>query len=218
MEVFCDTWAAHINDLSRLAKELDATASGKIAAEKQAYMSLPRPGVSSSSDTSSLSDRVQMLSVVDVSAGVNDSRPSKSASNSPMNPEDTSSSSSCNNTSPESSKAHQTASSSGYVSAEPGPSYATPNVSAFVPYRRQPNEATILLNREQPNAPVIMRQAEAPLAKFDDDLLVEKKTSQFENRISLILDDLNVEAQSLSQLQNAHRSQLPQFSRNGANS
>uniref|UniRef100_A0AC34QMN7 Alpha-catulin n=2 Tax=Panagrolaimus sp. JU765 TaxID=591449 RepID=A0AC34QMN7_9BILA len=44
LEVFCDTWAQNINDLSKLAKELDAAASGRVAAEKQAYMSLPRPG------------------------------------------------------------------------------------------------------------------------------------------------------------------------------
>uniref|UniRef100_A0A914BVJ3 Alpha-catenin n=1 Tax=Acrobeloides nanus TaxID=290746 RepID=A0A914BVJ3_9BILA len=44
LDVFCDTWAQNINDLSRLAKELDAAVSGRIAAEKQAYMSLPRPG------------------------------------------------------------------------------------------------------------------------------------------------------------------------------
>ncbi|VDP21687.1 unnamed protein product [Onchocerca flexuosa] len=48
VEVFCDTWAQCINDLSRLAKETDAAASGRLAAEKQAYMSLPRPGVSHS--------------------------------------------------------------------------------------------------------------------------------------------------------------------------
>ncbi|TKR96652.1 hypothetical protein L596_010643 [Steinernema carpocapsae] len=47
LEVFCDTWAHNVNELSRLAKESDAAASGRIAAEKQAYMSLPRPGVSS---------------------------------------------------------------------------------------------------------------------------------------------------------------------------
>ncbi|CAD5206296.1 unnamed protein product [Bursaphelenchus okinawaensis] len=44
LEVFCDTWASHINDLSRLSKDLDAAASGRVAAERQAYMSLPRPG------------------------------------------------------------------------------------------------------------------------------------------------------------------------------
>ncbi|KAK6106163.1 Vinculin family protein [Brugia pahangi] len=44
VEVFCDTWAQCVNDLSRLAKETDAAASGRLAAEKQAYMSLPRPG------------------------------------------------------------------------------------------------------------------------------------------------------------------------------
>lgn len=45
--MFCDTWAQCINDVSRFAKECDAAASGRLAAEKQAYMSLPRPGVSS---------------------------------------------------------------------------------------------------------------------------------------------------------------------------
>ncbi|EJD75283.1 CBR-CTN-1 protein [Loa loa] len=44
VEVFCDTWAQCVNDLSRLARETDAAASGRLAAEKQAYMSLPRPG------------------------------------------------------------------------------------------------------------------------------------------------------------------------------
>ncbi|PIO63392.1 hypothetical protein TELCIR_15010 [Teladorsagia circumcincta] len=33
-----------VNDLSRLAKESDSAACGRVAAEKQAYMSLPRPG------------------------------------------------------------------------------------------------------------------------------------------------------------------------------
>lgn len=46
LEVFCDTWAQCINDVSRFAKDCDAAASGRLAAEKQAYMSLPRPGVS----------------------------------------------------------------------------------------------------------------------------------------------------------------------------
>ncbi|MFH4975816.1 hypothetical protein AB6A40_002525 [Gnathostoma spinigerum] len=44
VEVFCDTWSQCINDISRLAKEIDAAASGRLVAEKQAYMSLPRPG------------------------------------------------------------------------------------------------------------------------------------------------------------------------------
>ena len=45
-QVFCDTWGQTVNDLSRLAKQADAAANGRVAAEKQAYMSLPRPGVS----------------------------------------------------------------------------------------------------------------------------------------------------------------------------
>uniref|UniRef100_A0AAF5D5W6 N-acyl-aliphatic-L-amino acid amidohydrolase n=1 Tax=Strongyloides stercoralis TaxID=6248 RepID=A0AAF5D5W6_STRER len=45
LEVFCDTWAQNISDLSRLAREFDTVVSGRVAAEKQAYMSLPRPGV-----------------------------------------------------------------------------------------------------------------------------------------------------------------------------
>ncbi|CAJ0592643.1 unnamed protein product [Cylicocyclus nassatus] len=44
LEVFCDTWSQTVNDLSRLAKESDSAACGRVAAEKQAYMSLPRPG------------------------------------------------------------------------------------------------------------------------------------------------------------------------------
>ncbi|CAI4230958.1 unnamed protein product [Auanema sp. JU1783] len=44
LEVFCDTWGQCINDLSRLSKEADAALNGRLAAEKQAYMSLPRPG------------------------------------------------------------------------------------------------------------------------------------------------------------------------------
>jgi hypothetical protein len=44
LEVFCDTWAQNINDLSKLAKELDATSSGRVAASAAAYMSLPRMG------------------------------------------------------------------------------------------------------------------------------------------------------------------------------
>lgn len=185
MEVFCDTWAAYINDLSRLAKELDAAASGRIAAEKQAYQSLPRPGVSSSSDTSSLCDRVHLLNVVDVS-GVCES---KQSTNSLL--DDSSSSSYNASTSPESAKAHI---SSGYVSADLGSSYTVSAKSAFVPYNRE--SSSIHLNREQPNAPIIMRQKtdEAPLAKFDDDLLADK--SQFETRMSLILDNLNTEVKN----------------------
>lgn len=45
LEVFCDTWANAVNDLSKLAKESDAICHGRVAAEKQAYMSLPKPGV-----------------------------------------------------------------------------------------------------------------------------------------------------------------------------
>lgn len=45
-QVFCDTWAQSVNDLSKLAKDSDAAVHGRVAAEKQAYMSLPRPGVS----------------------------------------------------------------------------------------------------------------------------------------------------------------------------
>ncbi|KAK6025036.1 hypothetical protein OSTOST_09074 [Ostertagia ostertagi] len=54
LEVFCDTWCQSVNDLSRLAKESDSAACGRVAAEKQAYMSLPRPGVSSTDSSSSL--------------------------------------------------------------------------------------------------------------------------------------------------------------------
>ncbi|RCN50540.1 hypothetical protein ANCCAN_03394 [Ancylostoma caninum] len=54
LEVFCDTWSQSVNDLSRLAKESDSAACGRVAAEKQAYMSLPRPGVSSTDSSSSL--------------------------------------------------------------------------------------------------------------------------------------------------------------------
>jgi hypothetical protein len=165
LEVFCDTWAAHINDLSRLSKEIDAAASGRVAAEKQAYMSLPRPGVgSSSSDTSSLSERVQMLSVGDFVSSVNVCDFNNIA------------------------KQHTTSDSC--------------TSSAFVPYKRQnySDTSTVYFNREQPNDPVILRQStkEAPLAKFDDDLLVEKKANQFENRMSLILDSLNKESKDLN--------------------
>ncbi|VDP01351.1 unnamed protein product [Soboliphyme baturini] len=45
LEVFCDTWAHAVNELSRVAKETDSVCHGQIAAEKQAYMSLPKPGV-----------------------------------------------------------------------------------------------------------------------------------------------------------------------------
>uniref|UniRef100_A0A915PY69 Alpha-catenin n=1 Tax=Setaria digitata TaxID=48799 RepID=A0A915PY69_9BILA len=61
VEVFCDTWAQCVNDLSRLAKETDTAASGRLAAEKQAYMSLPRPGVSQSIMDSHRSDCLSSL-------------------------------------------------------------------------------------------------------------------------------------------------------------
>ena len=44
MEVFCDTWGQVVNELSTLAKDSDAACHGRVAAEKQAYMSLPKPG------------------------------------------------------------------------------------------------------------------------------------------------------------------------------
>ncbi|KAL3998561.1 Vinculin family protein [Acanthocheilonema viteae] len=62
VEVFCDTWAQCVNDLSRLAKETDAAASGRLVAEKQAYMSLPRPGVSQSIIGSRQTDYIPSLS------------------------------------------------------------------------------------------------------------------------------------------------------------
>ncbi|CAD6184915.1 unnamed protein product [Caenorhabditis auriculariae] len=55
LEVFCDTWGQAVNDLSRVAKESDVAANGRVAAEKQAYMSLPRPGVSFLSQSSPVS-------------------------------------------------------------------------------------------------------------------------------------------------------------------
>jgi hypothetical protein len=138
-----------------LAKDLDAAASGRIAAEKQAYMSLPRPGVNS---VDSLSDSVQVLSV----SGVSCDSPCSSTSNS--------------------------------------------STSAFAPYKKQ----EIFLNKAKPDAPVILRQKSAPLAKFDEDdpAAVEKMTNKFENRMSLILDSLKSEANSLSELHNAPRSKL----------
>jgi hypothetical protein len=58
LDVFCGAWSSNVNEVSRIAKELDIACSGRLAAEKQAYMSLPKPGVSSSSlhahDNSSL--------------------------------------------------------------------------------------------------------------------------------------------------------------------
>lgn len=47
--MFCDTWAQSVNDVSRLAKDTDAACHGRVAAEKQAYMSLPKPGVTADS-------------------------------------------------------------------------------------------------------------------------------------------------------------------------
>ena len=43
-EVFADAWAAQINDLSVLVKDINEICQGK--SERQVYMSLPRPGVS----------------------------------------------------------------------------------------------------------------------------------------------------------------------------
>ena len=45
VDVFCDSWAHAVNDVSRLARESDAAVHGRMAAEKHAYMSLPKPGV-----------------------------------------------------------------------------------------------------------------------------------------------------------------------------
>ena len=44
-EVFTETWASQINDLSVLVKDVNDVCQGK-STEKQVYLSLPRPGVS----------------------------------------------------------------------------------------------------------------------------------------------------------------------------
>lgn len=43
--MFCDTWAQAVNELSVLAKDSDAACHGRVLADKAAYMSLPKPGV-----------------------------------------------------------------------------------------------------------------------------------------------------------------------------
>lgn len=43
-EVFADAWAAHINDLSVLVKDVNDVCQGK--PDRTVYLSLPRPGVS----------------------------------------------------------------------------------------------------------------------------------------------------------------------------
>jgi hypothetical protein len=45
--VFSDCWQALLNDVTNLAKEVSELLQGR-ATEKHVYMSLPRPGVSSS--------------------------------------------------------------------------------------------------------------------------------------------------------------------------
>ncbi|KRZ18247.1 Alpha-catulin [Trichinella pseudospiralis] len=44
LQVFCETWSLAINELARLAKEVDVACHGRQVAEKQSYMSLPKPG------------------------------------------------------------------------------------------------------------------------------------------------------------------------------
>ncbi|KAI6221308.1 hypothetical protein M3Y99_01559500 [Aphelenchoides fujianensis] len=132
LEVFCDTWAAHINDLSRLSRDCDAAAAGRVAAERQAYMSLPRPGVSGSSSLDSscvLLDRdkrrekrAHRFSADRLRLHL---RPSK----------------------------RESSATSGYESAEMLTSASSS--SAFTPYRRP---SSVHFNREQPNGPVILRQ------------------------------------------------------------
>ncbi|KRX85381.1 Alpha-catulin [Trichinella sp. T6] len=45
LQVFCETWSLAINELARLAKEVDVACHGRQVAEKQSYMSLPKPGL-----------------------------------------------------------------------------------------------------------------------------------------------------------------------------
>lgn len=44
LDVFADAWESQINDLSILVKDVNDVVQGKM--EKQVYLSLPRPGVS----------------------------------------------------------------------------------------------------------------------------------------------------------------------------
>lgn len=72
LEVFCDTWAQSVNELSRLAKESDAICYGRVAAEKQAYMSLPKPGVIRSSNYLAMSSsNLSLYTASGVSAASN---------------------------------------------------------------------------------------------------------------------------------------------------
>ena len=44
IDVFCEAWAAHINDLSILVKDVNDVCQGRV--DRTVYLSLPRPGVS----------------------------------------------------------------------------------------------------------------------------------------------------------------------------
>ncbi|XP_014669905.1 PREDICTED: alpha-catulin-like [Priapulus caudatus] len=44
LDIFCDAWEMQVSDTSVLVKEVTDACFGRIAAEKQTYMSLPRPG------------------------------------------------------------------------------------------------------------------------------------------------------------------------------
>ncbi|KAI6222192.1 hypothetical protein M3Y95_00958600 [Aphelenchoides besseyi] len=206
LEVFCDTWAAHINDLSRLSRDCDAAAAGRVAAERQAYMSLPRPGVRteetlSDSDVGLLSDRVKMLGV---SNGLPSSRESTpSVSGTPKRTSAVSSSISSSDVPSNSSSPivqQNLPSTSGYVSSEMCSSSTS---SAFAPYKH--SKPPVHFNRDQSNAPVILRQKiEAPLAQFDEDL-EDTKTRQFENRMSTIIDELKDEASDLKAIDSLYK-------------
>lgn len=260
--MFCDTWAANVNDLSRVSKDLDAAASGRIAAEKQAYMSLPRPGVSFTSSSSLCSSvslstgptvnvdgptSARSLSTSAAEAGYATvlKRPATNGTSSASSgyrsashiPSDSSIRSEIRRT-PEHPKMTESMSSLPPGSGNPA--------SAFVKYQKPPgmtDEGTnISFNVADPLQPVIMRQKpasnnasrkdpsngpsksmamKAPLAQIEDDdeyadssagSATSAEKHRFQYRISLIIDSLQMEAESLKRLENLPRAQLPKIS------
>lgn len=195
LDVFCDTWAQNINDLSRLAKELDAAVSGRIAAEKQAYMSLPRPGVSPKPCMSASS-----INVVSSGLGVS------------------SSSDYCSDKS--SSSPAMYASMPNMVQKMPSPQHVQlqeSDRSAFMRYKKSPPRTNpkMVFTAPNPGQPVVLRQDNAKLSprsktQVEDEGNISSGSAcseekrAFEYRISLILDDLQLENETLKQLRDAH--------------
>lgn len=170
-----------MNDLSRLAKDADAAASGRVAAERQAYMSLPRPGVSL---PSSLRESVRNL--------VNTPNALRRSPPSALSGHTSSSSSSASSEAPLPARSFesQTVSHTFYSSVEslnsstPADASSSANVSSTVAKESAAGDTVVLRQRGGRGA---YGTSEGGTGDAE---AVKKDASNFEYRMSVILDEL----------------------------